>query len=111
MGAGDLARYNQFKVVAYVCSRMRTYADVCCVDLGRYKKFKSTLRFGTAQWRQTAAVGAGIPMLGMVQNLVDTGDNVLQVSGCLSGSMAYILKTMNAQVSFQDATKQVKQVL
>jgi len=68
---------------------MLTYAHVCCVDLGRYKKFKSTLRFGTAQWRQTAAVGAGIPMLGMVQNLVDTGDKVLQVSAAYASSLRH----------------------
>jgi len=76
-------------------------------DIGRFKKLKSALRFGTAQWQYGATVGAALPVLSMASDLMNTGDEVKEVTGCLSGTMAYILKTLSSDVSFSEAAKQV----
>jgi len=75
-------------------------------DLARYKAMKSTLRFGTAQWHYEATVGAALPVFAMARDLIDTGDEVLEVTGCVSGTLAYILKTFNEDVSFAQASRQ-----
>jgi aspartokinase/homoserine dehydrogenase 1 len=75
-------------------------------DLARYKSLKSTLRFGTTQWQYGATVGAALPFLSMASDLVNTGDKVHEVYGCLSGTMAYILDTFDKDLSFTDAAKQ-----
>lgn len=72
-------------------------------DLARYKGIKSALRFGTSQWHYESSVGAALPVLSMARDLVDTGENVLEVEGCVSGTMAYILKTFGADKSFATA--------
>lgn len=75
-------------------------------DLRRYKSLKSALRFATAQWHYEATVGAALPVFAMARDLIDTGDEVLEVTGCVSGTLAYILKTFNEDVSFSQAAKQ-----
>jgi aspartokinase/homoserine dehydrogenase 1 len=42
----------------------------------------------------------------MASDLVNTGDKVHEVYGCLSGTMAYILDTFDKDLSFTDAAKQ-----
>jgi len=52
-------------------------------------------------------VGAALPVFAMARDLIDTGDEVLEVTGCVSGTLAYILKTFNEDVSFAQASRQV----
>jgi len=72
-------------------------------DLARYKRMQSALRFGTSQWHYESSVGASLPVLSMARDLVDTGEDVLEVESCLSGTMAYILKTFGEDKTFSKA--------
>jgi aspartokinase/homoserine dehydrogenase 1 len=75
-------------------------------DLSRYKSLKSSLRYGTAQYQYEGTVGGALPVLTMARDLMNTGDEVVRVMGCLSGTMAYTLKTFDESVPFSSAAKQ-----
>lgn len=55
-----------------------------------------------------ANVGAGLPIIDTVKNLVLTGDRVLRAEGILSGSMSYILGLLGDGVPLSEAVGRAK---
>jgi aspartokinase/homoserine dehydrogenase 1 len=55
-----------------------------------------------------ANVGAGLPIIDTVKNLVLTGDHVLRAEGILSGSMSYILGLLSEGVALSEAVRRAK---
>ena len=53
-------------------------------------------------------VGAGLPVIDTLQNLVKTGDEVLRFEGVLSGSLSYILGMVGEGVPLSRAVAQAK---
>ncbi|MBI1851368.1 MAG: ACT domain-containing protein [Planctomycetes bacterium] len=56
--------------------------------------------------RYEATVGAGLPVLDTLAKLREAGDQVLSVSGCLSGTIGYILTEVEAGVAFSRAVRE-----
>jgi len=56
-----------------------------------------------------ANVGAGLPIIDTVKNLVLTGDRVLRAEGILSGSMSYILGLLGEGVPLSEAVTSAKE--
>ncbi len=56
-----------------------------------------------------ANVGAGLPIIDTVKNLVMTGDQVLRAEGILSGSMSYILGLLSEGVALSEAVRMAKE--
>lgn len=56
-----------------------------------------------------ANVGAGLPIIDTVKNLVLTGDRVLRAEGILSGSMSYILGLLGEGVPLSEAVGSAKE--
>ncbi|MEE2789855.1 MAG: aspartate kinase [Myxococcota bacterium] len=55
--------------------------------------------------RGEATVGAGLPILDTIEMLVGSGDRLLEVQGCLSGTLGFITDALGAGQSFSDAVK------
>ncbi len=53
-------------------------------------------------------VGAGLPVIDTVKNLVKTGDHLLRFEGVLSGSMSYILGLLGDGTDLSDAVRAAK---
>jgi aspartokinase/homoserine dehydrogenase 1 len=53
-------------------------------------------------------VGAGLPVIDTVKNLVKTGDHLLRFEGILSGSMSYILGLLGEGVALSEAVRAAK---
>ena len=56
-----------------------------------------------------ANVGAGLPIIDTVKNLVLTGDRLLRAEGILSGSMSYILGLLGEGVALSEAVRLAKE--
>jgi aspartokinase/homoserine dehydrogenase 1 len=56
--------------------------------------------------RFEATVGAGMPILDTHRKLVDSGDRVLRVEGCLSGTLGYVLSSISEGKPFSQAVKE-----
>ena len=50
-----------------------------------------------------ATVGAGLPIIDTYQKLVETGDRVLRIEGCVSGTLMYVLSEVSRGRRFSDA--------
>ena len=58
--------------------------------------------------RYEATVGAGLPVMSTLKNLLDTGDRVISVEGILSGTLSYLFNTYKPGVSFSEVVSQAK---
>lgn len=66
-----------------------------------YTKYGNRLYFETT-------VGAGLPIISTIQELMDTGDEILNISGCFSGTLGYIFSLLQEGKNFSDAILEAK---
>ncbi|KAJ7214739.1 homoserine dehydrogenase-domain-containing protein [Mycena haematopus] len=60
-------------------------------DIALYDKIvAASSKIGAGRFLNEATVGAGLPVIGTLKDLVATGDKVVQVEGVFSGTMSYI---------------------
>ena len=52
------------------------------------------------RWRYEATVGAGLPVIQTLRDLLDTGDEVLAVEGILSGTLSYLFNRYDGSLPF-----------
>ena len=50
---------------------------------------------GRRRLRYEATVGAGLPIIDTYHKLVETGDRVLRIEGCVSGTLMYVLSAVS----------------
>jgi aspartokinase/homoserine dehydrogenase 1 len=55
--------------------------------------------------RYEATVGAGLPILDTFRKLVDSGDRVLSIEGCVSGTLGFVLSAVGAGRAFSEAVR------
>jgi aspartokinase/homoserine dehydrogenase 1 len=53
-----------------------------------------------------ATVGAGLPILDTYRKLVESGDRVLRVEGCVSGTLGYVLSAVSEGRPFSEAVRE-----
>ena len=55
-------------------------------------------------------VGAGLPVIENLQNLLNAGDELLRFSGILSGSLSFIFGKLDEGVSLSEATRTAREM-
>jgi aspartokinase/homoserine dehydrogenase 1 len=68
--------------------------------LVRYRALRRAADAHGACFRYEATVGAGLPIIQTLRDLLDTGDDVLAIEGVLSGTLAYLFNRYDGQVPF-----------
>jgi bifunctional aspartokinase / homoserine dehydrogenase 1 len=61
---------------------------------------------GGRQLKYEATVGAGLPIIDTYQKLVETGDRVLRVEGCVSGTLMYVVSAVSEGKPFSQAVRE-----
>ncbi len=56
--------------------------------------------------RYEATVGAGLPVLSVLQGLLDSGDEVIQIDAALSGTLGFLMSELEAGSGFAAAVRQ-----
>ena len=75
---------------------------------GSWEQFEELFKTAAAcgrQIRYEATVGAGLPILDTYQKLAETGDRVLRMEGCVSGTLMFIASAVSAGGKFSDAVR------
>ena len=68
--------------------------------LQRWQAIRAAAAGSGARWRYEATVGAGLPIIQTLRDLIDTGDQLLAVDGILSGTLAWLFNRYDGSVSF-----------
>ena len=77
--------------------------------LARYRAVQAAAKSGRARWRYEATVGAGLPVIGTLRDLIDTGDRIERIEGIFSGTLAYLFNRFDGQAPFSELVRQAKQ--
>jgi len=66
----------------------------------RYRAIRAAAAAGSARFRYEATVGAGLPVISTLRDLIDTGDELLAVEGIFSGTLAWLFNRYDGSVPF-----------
>src|SRR5690606_23345086 len=69
-------------------------------DWARYTAIRDAQREGRSRFRYEATVGAGLPVILTLRNLLDTGDELHGIDGMLSGTLAWLFNRYDGSRPF-----------
>lgn len=73
-----------------------------------YKALMSDSREGSAHYLYETTVGAALPVITTLRDLVDTGDTVHSIEGIFSGTLAYLFNVYDGSVPFSEIVRTAK---
>lgn len=76
---------------------------------GSYIRLKKTALSKGVKFRFETNVGAGLPIIGTINDLCNSGDKILKIEAVLSGTLNFIFNELSASVPFSEAVKRAKE--
>jgi aspartokinase/homoserine dehydrogenase 1 len=80
----------------------------CSSPFEYYKKLKELSREYNAKFLFETNVGAGLPVIGTLNDLLRSGDQVKRIEAVLSGTLNFVFNNYDGKTSFADIVKQAQ---
>ena len=74
-----------------------------------YLRLKQTARNRGVWFRYETNVGAGLPIIGTINDLRNSGDKILKIEAVLSGTLNFIFNEIAADVPFSETVRRAKE--
>jgi aspartokinase/homoserine dehydrogenase 1 len=94
-------QYLKQNIAVVTCNKI-----ACSSAYDNYKKLKNLSRQFNAPFLFETNVGAGLPIIDTVKNLIASGDKVNKIQAVLSGSLNFIFNNFDENNSFHDVVKE-----
>jgi aspartokinase/homoserine dehydrogenase 1 len=94
-------QYLKQNVAVVTCNKI-----ACSSAYDNYKNLKSLSRQFNAPFLFETNVGAGLPIIDTVKNLIASGDKVHKIQAVLSGSLNFIFNNFDENNTFHDVVKE-----
>ncbi|AOW19847.1 bifunctional aspartate kinase/homoserine dehydrogenase I [Urechidicola croceus] len=91
------ADYLKNSIAVVTCNKI-----ACSSEYENYQNLKFLARKYDAPFLFETNVGAGLPIIDTLKNLIMSGDKVTKIQAVLSGSLNFIFNEFNSQTSFHD---------
>ena len=78
-------------------------------DYDNYAKLKATARKRGVKYLFETNVGAGLPIINTINDLINSGDKILKLEAVLSGTLNFIFNTISAEVPFSETVRRAKE--
>lgn len=78
-------------------------------DYKSYHLLKETAMKHGVKFRFETNVGAGLPIIGTINDLVHSGDRILKIEAVLSGTLNFIFNELSADVPFSETVRRAEQ--
>ncbi len=75
-----------------------------------YSKLKNIAKTRNINFFYETNVGAGLPVLSTISDLVLSGDKILKIEAILSGSLSFVFNNFNSNVRFHDIVMKAKEL-
>ena len=75
----------------------------------QYKLFRDTARLHGVDFFYETNVGAGLPIVKTLKDLMISGDRILSIEAILSGTISYIFNNYKGDITFHDIVKQAQE--
>ncbi len=98
------AEYLRNSIAIVTCNKI-----ACSSAFDQYQELKDLSRKYNAPFLFETNVGAGLPIIDTLKNLIASGDNVRTIQAVLSGSLNFVFNNFKEGVSFHDIVKQAQE--
>jgi aspartokinase/homoserine dehydrogenase 1 len=98
------ASYLKNSISVVTCNKI-----ACSSDYENYRNLKDLARKYNAPFLFETNVGAGLPIIDTLKNLIASGDKILKIQAVLSGSLNFVFNNFNETTTFHDIVKQAQQ--
>jgi len=95
------ADYLKESVAVVTCNKI-----ACSSNYANYLNLKQLAREYNAPFLFETNVGAGLPIIDTLKNLIASGDKVTKIQAVLSGSLNFVFNNFNKETSFYDVVEQ-----
>jgi len=75
----------------------------------QYQRLKSIANKRGVQFHYETNVGAGLPIISTLQDLLDSGDQIRKIEGVLSGSLSFIFNNFDGTRPFHEIVSEAKE--
>ncbi|MCG8184040.1 bifunctional aspartate kinase/homoserine dehydrogenase I [Tenacibaculum piscium] len=96
-------QYLRNSIAVVTCNKI-----ACASSLENYKILKAVSRKYNAPFLFETNVGAGLPVIDTLKNLIASGDRVQKIQAVLSGSLNFVFNNFNENTTFHDVVAQAK---
>jgi len=76
--------------------------------LAYYQRLQSARRSGASHYLYEATVGAGLPIVQTLRDLVQTGDDIIGIEGIFSGTLAYLFNLYDGRRGFAEIVRDAR---
>jgi aspartokinase/homoserine dehydrogenase 1 len=76
----------------------------------QYQRLKAIAARRGVQFMYETNVGAGLPVISTLNDLIISGDQILKIEGVVSGSLSFIFNNFKAGTSFSEIVKQAQEL-
>ena len=76
---------------------------------GYYDELRQSARSGSSHYFYETTVGAALPIIRTIRDLIDTGDRIHSLQGILSGTLAYLFNLYDGSVPFSEIILHAKE--
>lgn len=77
-------------------------------NLSYYRQLRKLADKTNSYFKYETTVGAGLPIISTINDLIATGDSIKKISGVVSGTMTYLFNQLENNVPFSTAVKQAR---
>ncbi len=90
-------KYLRESISVVTCNKI-----ACASSFDNYKTLKQVSRKYNASFLFETNVGAGLPIIDTLKNLINSGDRVQKIQAVLSGSLNFVFNNFNENSTFHD---------
>ena len=76
------------------------------LDMAFYERLRQAVRRRRVSYRYETTVGAGLPVMSTLRDLLRSGDSIQRIEGVFSGTLAYIFNCLDEGRSFSEIVHQ-----
>ncbi len=78
--------------------------------LSKFEELKQLALKRNVSFLYETNVGAGLPILSTIENLVSSGDEIVELKAVLSGTISYIFNSFSSKIPFSSIVKQAQEL-
>lgn len=76
----------------------------------RYRALQAIAKRKNVQWLIETNVGAGLPVLSALRNLIQSGDQILRIEAALSGSLSFMFNRFDGSQPFSELVREAQEL-
>lgn len=96
-------KYLRESISVVTCNKI-----ACASSFDNYKTLKQVSRKYNASFLFETNVGAGLPIIDTLKNLINSGDRVHKIQAVLSGSLNFVFNNFDEDATFHDVVEQAQ---